>query len=141
MPFSFNETLPNMSLSSTSSSYQSCISNIPALSRYVIWALLFVVSLALFFFDLNRNSLFSIPIEVFSIILAATLVASSYILRLHNIWFKFMVWMAALGSTAPVAWLIMLYAAHPFGTETTIILYGLISSFLFWLFILRKKGK
>lgn len=130
-----------MYLSRISSDYQSCIGNIPALSRYIIWFLLFLVCLALFFFDLNRNSLFSIPIEVFSIILASTLVASSYILRLQNIWFKFLIWMAALGSTAPVVWLVMLYVAHPLGTEITIILYGLISSFLFWLFIQRKKAK
>jgi hypothetical protein len=130
-----------MSLSRISTNYQSSISSVPSVLRYVIWCCLFFVSLGLFFLGMNKNSFISVPVEVFSIIMAATLVASSYILQLKNIWFKFGIWMALLGSTVSVVWLVMLYVAHPFGTEITVILYGLISYFIFWLFIRKKDNK
>lgn len=128
-----------MFLSRISTNYQSSISSVPSVLRYVIWCCLFFVGLGFLFLGMNKNSFFSVPVEVFSIILAATLVASSYILQLKNIWFKFGIWMALLGSTVSVVWLVMLYVAHPFGNEITFILYGLISYFFFWIFFKRRK--
>ncbi len=108
--------------------------------RYATWGILLALCAALFCFDLNRNRYFSIPVEVFPIGLASLLVMAAYLLRLKNKRFKVFLWLGALASTVPVVWFVLLYVAYPFGNEITIILYLLISYFVYW-FFLKKENR
>lgn len=107
-------------------------------TRYASWLLLLVISIATLFIELNRNSYFSIPIEVFVIALALILVAAAYLLKLKNKYFLALLWLMTLASTIAVVWFILLLIAYPFGTEATIILYIIAGLFIGWKY-LRKN--
>ncbi len=103
--------------------------------RYAFWALLLVLSVALFFGGFNKNRYFSMPIEVFAIVMGALLVIAAYLLKLKNRYFLGLLWLAALGSTIAVTWFFFLFIAHPFGTEATAIVYVIAGLFIGWKYL------
>jgi hypothetical protein len=116
------------------------MSNRPANLKYLVWFGLLTCCVFLFFAEANRNSLFSIPIEVFPILLAALLVAAAYILKLNNKIFKFFLWLGLLASTASIAWFILLQMVYPYGTEVTITLYSIAALITAWLQFKKSRA-
>jgi len=106
--------------------------NRPATLKYLFWFGLLTCCVLLFFAEANRNPLFSIPIEVFPIPLAASLVLAAYLLRLRNKLFRFFLWIGLLASTISVVWFILLQMVYPYGTEATIILYSIAAFITAW---------
>ncbi len=109
------------------------MSNRTTTLKYIFWFSLLTCCVFLFFAEANRNPLFSIPIEVFPIPLAALLVAAAYILKISNKIFKFFIWLGLLASTASIAWFILLQMFYPYGTEVTITLYSIATLIIAWL--------
>jgi hypothetical protein len=109
------------------------MSNKSAAPKYLFWFGLLICCVFLFFTGANRNTFFSIPIEVFPIPLAASLVLTAYVLKLRNIFFRFLLWVGLLASTASVVWFILLHIANPYGTEATIAMYSTAISIIAWL--------
>ena len=107
--------------------------NQSAALKYLFWLGLLICCIFLFFAGGNRNSLFSIPIEVFPIPLAVSLVITAYLLRLKNKFFRFLLWVGLLASTASVVWFILLHIANPYGTEVTIAMYSIAILIIAWL--------
>ncbi|XLX39078.1 hypothetical protein ACK25U_15065 [Ectopseudomonas mendocina] len=108
------------------------MSNRPATLKYLFWFGLLILCIFLFFAEANRNPLFSMPIEVFPIPLAASLVAAAYLLKLRNKIFRLFLWIGLLASTVSVAWFILLQMVYPYGTEATIILYSIAALIIAW---------
>jgi hypothetical protein len=109
------------------------MSNHPTTLKYLSWFGLLICCVLLFLAEANRNPLFSIPIEVFPIPLAASLVAAAYLLKLRNKLFRFFLWVGLLASTASIVWFILLQLVYPYGTEATITLYSTAISIAAWL--------
>ena len=101
--------------------------------KYLFWLGLLICCFVLFFAGANRNSFFSIPIEVFPIPLAVSLVITAYLLNLKNNLFRFLLWVGLLASTTSVVWFILLYIANPYGTKVTIAMYSIAILIVAWL--------
>lgn len=102
--------------------------------RYASWGVLLTLCIAMFWNGFNINRYFSIPIEVFAIVLASLLVVSAYLLQLKNKYFMVFLWLGVLASTISFVWFVLIHIAHPFGTETTAMLYALSGLFVCWLY-------
>lgn len=101
---------------------------LPLVIRYSIWS--FILALCFYAFHAGSNST---PIEAFSIVLAGLLLMSAYLLQLTNKYFMLILWIGFILSTSAITWLILLYIARPYGTESTVFLYvTLITAVLWW---------
>ena len=109
------------------------MSNKSVAHKYLFWFGLLVFCVFLFFSGANRNTFFSIPIEVFPIPLATSLVIAAYALKLRNKFFRFLLWVGLLASTASVVWFVLLHIANPYGTEVTIAMYSTAILIIAWL--------
>lgn len=101
--------------------------------KYILWLSLLIGCAFLFFSGANNNAFFSIPIEVFPIPLAVSLVLAAYLLNLKSKVFRFLLWAGLLASTASIVWFILLYIANPYGTEATLTLYSIAITIMAWL--------
>jgi uncharacterized membrane protein YdjX (TVP38/TMEM64 family) len=102
--------------------------NPPLTVRWVAWLSLLAVCVYAFYSEATN----SMPIEVFSIVLAGFLVLAAYLLQLKNKYFLLAVWIGFIVSTISISWFLLLNIAAPFGTETTAAIYTILIFLTCW---------
>lgn len=114
----------------------------PLWMKYLVWIALALVCVLAFNVDAftrTRALGMSIPIEVVAVLLCGILLIAAYAIGLSNRYFRWLVWAVLLGSTSPVALLLMLsFLGWPGGLIATLVLYLLTLFALSWCLLCRR---